>query len=144
MPRSVLRTGVLTGVLLSLTLGLALLMANRMPRLEALALVRDILSAAIFGLVMLIPLGRFWRSPIQLFISSMVAWGLLVLAYVGMGNIFGNLYARARTPGVVLAYGAALYGLLSVASWVFGMAHEAVRHPPSPVRRRPRHAHHHR
>jgi hypothetical protein len=131
-------------VLLSFTLALALLAANRMPRLESLALVRDTLSAAIFGLFMLIPICRFWRSPIRLFISGIVAWGLFVLAYVGMVNIFGNLYARVRTPGVVLAYGAATYGLVSVTSWVFGMVHEAVRHPPSPVRRRTRHAHHHR
>jgi hypothetical protein len=131
-------------VLLSFTLALALLAANRLPRLEPLALVRDILSAALFGLFMLIPIGRFWRSPIQLFISGMVAWGLLILAYVGVGNIFGNLYARVRTPGVVLAYGAATYGLVSVASLVFGMVHEAVRNPPSPSRRRTRNAHHHR
>ncbi len=131
-------------MLLSFTLALALLTANRMPRLESLALVRDILSAAVFGLFMLIPICRFWRSPVQLFISSMVAWGLFILAYVGVGNIFGNLYARVRTPGVVLAYGAMAYGLVAVASWVFSMVHQAVRHPPTPDRRRTRHAHHHR
>lgn len=125
-------------------MALALLTANRMPRLESLALVRDILSAAVFGLFMLIPICRFWRSPVQLFISSMVAWGLFILAYVGVGNIFGNLYARVRTPGVVLAYGAMAYGLVAVASWVFGMVHQAVRHPPTPDRRRARPAHHHR
>lgn len=125
-------------------MAVALLMANRMPRLEPLALVRDVLSATIFGLFMLIPVCRFWRSPTQIFISSIVAWGLFVLAYIGMGNIFGNLYARVHTPGVVLAYGAATYGLIAVTSWVFGIVHEALRHPPSPIRRRPRHAHHHR
>ncbi len=139
-----MRTGVLTGVLLSFTLALALLMANRMPRLEPLALVRDVLSAAIFGLFMLIPICRFWRSPTQLFMSSMVAWGLFVLTYIGMGNIFGNLYARVHTAGVVLAYGAATYGLVSVISWVCGIVHEVLRHPPASVRRRPPHAHHQR
>ena len=137
-----MRTGVLSGVLLSLTLALALLLANRMPRLESLAFLRDLLSAAILGLFMLIPICRFWRSPIHLFISGMVAWGLFVLAYVGMGNIFTNLYERVRTPGVVLAYGAAAYGLIAVISWVSGMVREALRHPPAHVRRPPRHAHH--
>jgi hypothetical protein len=121
---------------------LALLTANRMPKLEPLALVRDILSAAVFGLLMLIPIGRFWRSPVRLFVSGMVGWGVLVLAYVGLGHVFQNLYMRVRTPGVALAYGATAYGLVAVASWVFTMVHEAVHNPP--VRRRTRHAHTHR
>jgi hypothetical protein len=135
---------VVTGVLLSVNLALALLAANRMPRLESLALVRDLLFAAILVLFMLIPICRFWRSPVRLFISGMVAWGLFIVSYVGMGNIFVNLYERVRTPGVVLAYGAAAYGLISVISWVSGMIHQAVYHPPISVRRPPRHAHHHR
>lgn len=123
---------------------LALLTANRMPKLEPLALVRDILSAAIFGLLMLIPIGRFWRSPVRLFVSGMVGWGVFVLTYVGLGHVFQNLYMRVRTPGVVLAYGATAYGLVAVASWVFTMVHEAVHNPPPPARRRTRHAHTHR
>lgn len=130
-------------MLLSFTLALALLIANRMPRLEPLAFFRDILSAAIFGLFMLIPICRFWRSPVRLFISGIVAWGLFILAYVGMGSIFSNLYTRVRTPGVVLAYGAAAYGLIAATSWVSGMVNEAVHHPPAPARRPPRHVHHH-
>jgi hypothetical protein len=129
---------------LSFTLAVALLMANRMQRLESLALFRDMLSGAIFVLFMLIPICRFWRFPVRLFTSGIVAWGLFILAYVGVGNIFVNLYTRLRTPGVVLAYGAAVYGLVSVTSWVSGMVHEAVHHPPVPARRPPRHAHHHR
>lgn len=123
---------------------LALFTANRMPKLEPLALIRDILSAAVFGLLMLIPIGRFWRAPVRLFISSMVGWGVFVLAYVGVGHVFQNLYMRVRTPGVVLAYGATAYGLVAVASWVVTMVREAVHHPPAPARRRTRHAHHYR
>lgn len=140
-----LRTGLLTGVLLSLVMAISLFGANRTPWLERLATERNAVCSVAFLFVILIPICRFWRSPVLLFTSGIVGWALFTAAYVGAGNFFENLYSRIRTPGIILAYGAAAYGMAAVIAWVAPMVRSAILVSPIPVRRRPRHAvHHHR
>jgi hypothetical protein len=139
----VVRTGLTTGVLLSLVMMVALVAANRVPSLETYALERNAICFGLFALVALIPIVRFLRSPGQQFTSGIIGWIVLTLAYVAAGNFFHKLHSTLRTPGVVLAYGAALYGFAAVACWVAIMVRLATQQAPARSRRRIRHVVHH-
>jgi hypothetical protein len=133
----VVHTGLGTGVLLSLVMLAALVLANRMPRFELFALERNAICSGIFVLVALWPVVHFWRSPVKLFTSGIISWIVFTLAYEAAGNFFANLHSQLRTPGVVLAYGAAGYGLIAVLCWVGDMLHSAAHHAPLRAHRRP-------
>lgn len=137
----IVRTGLLTGVLLSAVMATTLVLANRMPKLEYFARERNALCSAVFVIIAMLPMARFRRSPLQLFASGIIGWVVVTLAYVAAGNYFSSLQ-RIWTPGVVLAYGALFYGLAALAFWVLAMVRSAVRVRPSAPRRRPRHLHH--
>jgi hypothetical protein len=131
-----LRVGVLTGVYLTAIMVLSVLAANRAPFLEEFAGVRNAVSYAAFGLVMLVPAGIFLRKPLELLFSSMVAWTLFSLAYRVMGFFFENLHVRLRGPLNVFMLGAVTYGVLVAAAWVASMALEARAQPVIASRRR--------
>jgi hypothetical protein len=139
----VVRTGLTTGVLLSLVMMVALVTANRVPRLESYALERNAICFGLFALVALTPIVRFLRSPGQQFTSGIIGWIVLTLTYVGAGNFFHKLHSTLRTPGVVLAYGAALYGIAAVVCWVTSMVRSATQQAPARARRRIRRIVHH-
>lgn len=131
------RNGAITGVLLSLVMLASLVLANRMKRFDLFALERNAICSGIFVFVAMLPVVRFWRSPVQLFASGILGWVIFTLAFVAAGNFFLRLHSQLRTPGVVLAYGAAGYGLIAVLSWVGDMLQSAVHHPPIRAHRRP-------
>jgi hypothetical protein len=134
------RTGLLTGVLLSIVMAVSLYLANRVPAFESLATERNAACSGVFFVVMLIPAIRFRRRPVELFTSGMVAWVVFTLAYVGAANFYENLYSSLHTtPGIMLAYGAGAYGIVAVITWVLQMVRAALRESPTPTRRRPRH-----
>lgn len=134
------RTGLFTGVVLSFVMTVSLYLANRVPALERLATERNSACSGIFFVVMLIPAIRFRRRPVELFTSGMLAWVVFTLAYIGAANFYDNLYESLHTtPGIMLAYGAGAYGIVSVVSWVLQMVRSALREAPTPSRRRPRH-----
>jgi hypothetical protein len=62
-----------SGISGDMTLG-ALVAANRIPGLEQYALERNAISYSMFVLFMLIPVFRFLKRPLQLFVSAMIAW----------------------------------------------------------------------
>lgn len=130
-----LRVGVLTGLYLSLIFVAWLIVANRVPFLEDFALIRNVGAAAVFGLVMLVPMGAFRRHAHQLFGSGLTAWLVFSLIYHLMGFFFRNLHNSLRPTFTILVMGAVVYGLVAVAAWVISMALD-MRHQPAVASRR--------
>lgn len=134
------RTGLVTGVLLSIVMTISLYLANRVPAFENLASERNSACSGVFFVVMLIPAIRFRRRPVELFTSGMLAWVVFTLAFMGAGNFYENLYSSLHTtPGIMLAYGAGAYGIVAVSTWVLQMVRTALKESPAPTRRRTRH-----
>jgi hypothetical protein len=130
-----LRIGVLTGVYLSIVLGAWLVIANRIPWSANFALTRNLIAGALFLLLMLIPIGRFLRSPARLFASGLAGWALFAFTYLVMGFFFERLHSR-KGSFEVLILGAAVYGVVAVAAWVVSLVLAARHHPIAASRRR--------
>ena len=130
----VLRTGAVTGVCLSAVLTAWLIVANHVPRSAEFAGMRNGAAAALLVLLMLIPIGRFLRSPGRLFSAGLTGWAVLTSTYLLLGLYFERLYSRV-TPFHVLILGAVVYGFFAVISWVTTLMF-AARHQPLTVTRR--------
>jgi hypothetical protein len=111
------RTGMYAGVGLSLVFATWLFIANRVPEFENLALERNLLAAAVFGLVALVPVLRFARLPGSLLASSLVAWGILTLTYRGLCVHFQALADRYSAPQILIL-GSLVYMILATLSWI--------------------------
>ena len=129
------RLGLETGACLSLVLMTWLIVANRMDSLAGYAEVRNVAAAGMVGLVMLIPVLRYWKSPAQMFASGLLAWGVLSFAYLLLGLFFVRLYNRMGTLHVFML-GAGIYGFLSVFAWASSLVLAARRQPIAASRRR--------
>lgn len=114
----------------------ALVAINRLPGLERYALPRNSLFIAVFLILMLVPVCRFLNSPVRMFASAMIAWGIFVVGYDLAGLYFDRLFdALHHGPFLVLVEGAVLYGVFAVGSWVVEMIVHACRHSIAPERR---------
>lgn len=142
--RPALMTGVYVGAAWILVMSAALVAANRVPALERYALERNAASYGAFVILMLIPVIRFMKRPLHMFVSAIVAWIFFVGAYNIAGFYFRNLFL-IRTPFQALIEGGVLYGVVAVTIWVMRMVLYARRHAIAPARRRVHDvAHHHR
>jgi len=130
----VLRTGAVTGVCLSAVLTAWLIVANLVPRSAEFAGMRNSVAAALVVVLMLIPVGRFLRSPGRLFSAGLTGWAVLASTYLLLGLHFERLYSRV-TPFHVFILGAVVYGFFAVLSWVTTLMF-AARHQPLAVTRR--------
>jgi cation transport ATPase len=133
-----LRLGVVTGAGLIAVMIVALHVAHRMPWLNHHAVERIWISYIAFAVVMVLPVARFFRSPLRLFVSGMIGWFLFTVGYAIAGWFFlQNLFNRlGHDPLETFVLGSLLYGVAAVGSWVCCLA-AACRHQPI-VRRRPR------
>jgi len=132
----VLRVGLYTGALLVIVMLGALVAANRVPGLERYAIERNAVSYTLFVLFMLVPIARFWNSPLQMFGSAMIAWTIFAAAYDISGIVFQNLFDSVRhTPFMALCEGAVVYGVCAVIFWVGSMILLARRHQIAPGRK---------
>lgn len=117
-----LRIGVLSGFYLTAVMAAGLLVANRMPDLEGLALIRNATCALLFFLVAMLPICVFLRSPWQMFVASITGWLTFSLAYSVAGRILVNLHTRLGVSAFhVLLLGAGAYAVVAVGSWVASM-----------------------
>jgi hypothetical protein len=131
--RAVARTGLYTGLLLTLVMFVALVAANRVPALERFAIIRNAISGGMFFVVALIPIVRFLGKPLQLFSAAMIAWLAFAGAFNLAGLIFRNLYLATRIPPFqAFVLGASVYGLCAVISWVVGIILRVKRRPTVP------------
>ena len=119
-----LRSGILTGVYLSCVLVAWLFVANRVPELEPFAGIRNLAGGAAAILLMSIPVLRFRREPVRMFVSGITAWTLLTLTYLAMEMYFSLLESRMGAFHVFMMGGVS-YGFVAVFHWVFLLCVEA-------------------
>ncbi len=112
-----LRTGVLTGIYLSCVFVAWLVVANRVPELEAFAGMRNLGAGVVVILLMAIPVLRFRLDPMRLFVAGLVAWTLLTLTYRAAEMFFSLLESRLGALHVFML-GAVSYGFVAVFEWV--------------------------
>ncbi len=111
------RVGIYTGTCLSLVFILWLLLANRLPLLEPLAMWRNIAAVAILVLIATLPLLRFYRSPGELMVSGLLAWTLLSITYRVLCMVF-VLLDEKYSAFHVFVLGAVVYLLGATLSWI--------------------------
>ncbi len=111
------RIGAYTGVCLSLVLVAWILVANRVPFLEPLALQRNLLAISLLILLAAMPVVRFLRSPGDLLISGLLAWSLLTLTY-RLLTMFFSLLEEYYSAFHVFTLGAVAYLLFATLSWI--------------------------
>ena len=75
------RTGIYTGVCLSLCFAAWVVVANRLPFLEPLAFARNAGAAGLLVLIASVPVLRFYREPSEMLGSSLIGWSLLTLTF---------------------------------------------------------------
>ena len=112
-----LRTGIFAGVSLSLIFAVWLLVANRVPLLEPLALERNIAAAALVALFASIPLFRFYSSASKLLISGLLAWSLLAVTYRIFCFKF-DMLEQYYSAFQVFVVGAISYLVFATVSWI--------------------------
>jgi len=124
-----LRTGVLTGIYLTVVMTAALLCANRLPELEPYADLRNWICGSVFILIALIPIATFRRAPWALFTSAVTGWFIFSLAYGVAGIFFENLQSRLnKTAFHMFMLGAGCYAVVAVALWVGHMTRAVLTH----------------
>ena len=134
----VFRLGVILGVFLSGVAWAWLLVANRAPSLESFAAERNLAVALAFGLLMLVPVCRFLKSPGRIFLSGIVAWIILTASYSAMEARFPGLEARLGAFHLFML-GGAVFGLLAAFAWVMRLVlgvRQLRQQPAVVVRRR--------
>lgn len=111
------RVGIYTGVCLSLVFTAWILVANRVPFLEPLARQRNLAATLLLILIAAMPVIRFLRSPADLLLSGLLAWGLLTFTYRVLTFFFG-LLEDYYSAFHVFVLGAVAYLLFATVSWV--------------------------
>ncbi|MGB7848183.1 MAG: hypothetical protein WBL63_21410 [Candidatus Acidiferrum sp.] len=111
------RTGIYAGLSLSFIFVAWVLIANRAPLLERFALERNIAASALLIFFASVPLMRFYRSPAELLISGLLAWGLLTLTYRILCLVFVLLEQR-YSAFQIFVLGAVSYLVLATVSWI--------------------------
>jgi len=119
-----LRAGVLTGIYLSCVFVVWLVVANRVPELEAFAGMRNLAAGVAMILVLAIPVLRFRFEPTRLFVAGLVAWTLLTITYRAAEMFFSLLESRLGALHVFML-GAVSYGFVAVFEWVALICMEA-------------------
>jgi len=132
---STLRVGIFTGVAVSVVFSTWLFVANRVPQLERFATLRNLAAATTLLVLMSLPVWRFLLSPVHMFVSGMVSWGLGTFCYILLGMHFPRLEERMGALHVFML-GAVAYGFLAVLDWVVNICRLARRQPAVATRRR--------
>jgi hypothetical protein len=112
-----IRVGLYTGVWLALGFVAWVVIANRVPFLEPLAQERNVIATMLLALIAAMPVIRFLRSPGELLISGLLAWGVLALAYRILSLRFVLLQEYYSTFHVFVL-GAVAYLLFATLSWI--------------------------
>jgi hypothetical protein len=112
-----IRTGVYSGVGLSLVLVAWIFVANRFPALDNFASERNFAAALALGLFAAVPILRFLRLPGPLLASSLIAWSLLCVTYRALCISFSGLAARYSAVQI-FTLGAVLYMIFATLSWI--------------------------
>lgn len=114
---SAIRTGVYTGVCLSLVFTAWLVIANQVPFLERFAFERNVAGAGVFVFLAAVPVLRFLRWPGNLLASSMIAWVIFSMVYRILCLIYHGL-ADWHSTFQVFMVGAISYMMFTTLSWI--------------------------
>lgn len=112
-----IRTGVYTGVCLSLVFTAWLVIANQVPVLERFAFERNVAGAGVFVFLAAVPVLRFLRWPGNLLASSMIAWVIFSVAYRVLCVIYHGLSDWHSTFQVFMI-GAVSYMMFTTLFWI--------------------------
>lgn len=112
-----IRTGVYSGLGLSIVFTSWVFVANRITGLESLAFERNLIGAAVLGLFAAVPVLRFLRFPGHLLASSLIAWTIFAVTYRVLCMRFDGLAVRYGAVHI-FALGAVLYLILATVSWL--------------------------
>src|SRR5580698_3792683 len=93
----ILRAGVSVGASLCVLSLAWLLVANCVPSTDRFVQARNLAAAAVAGVLLLVPVFRFLRSPSRLFLSGLIAWTMLTLAYGAIESRLPSLQDRMGT-----------------------------------------------
>jgi hypothetical protein len=121
---SAIRTGVYTGVCLSLVFVVWLLIANQVPLLERFALERNIAAGGVLCFLAAVPVLRFLRMPGNLLTSSIIAWIIFSLVYGVLCLFFSKLGDKLSTSHLFML-GAVVYMILTTLCWIVSICRRA-------------------
>jgi len=132
-----LRLGLVIGTGLSGVAIAWLLIANRLPSLDPLAMLRNLAAGGLVIALLLVPTCRFRRHPSHLFACGITAWSILTLVYAILQIPFPRLGMRMGTFHF-FTLGAVLLGLASALLWVLQSV-LILRHEPAIAARKRAH-----
>jgi hypothetical protein len=112
-----IRMGIYIGVSMAFIFSVWLIVANRMPYLDPLALERNIGAAALLGFFACLPLLRFYRLPHDLLLSGVLGWSLLTLTYRFFCFKF-VLLEQYYSAFHIFVLGAVSYLVFATVSWI--------------------------
>jgi len=119
-----IRTGVYTGVCLSLVFSVWLFIANHVPLLERFALERNIAAAGVLCFLASVPVLRFFQMPGPLLASSVIGWTIFSLIYRALCLVFHALGDKLSTFHLFML-GAVVYMILTTLSWIASIIRRA-------------------
>jgi hypothetical protein len=111
------RIGVYVGLALSISLTAWVIVANRVPFLEAFDRERNLAATTVIGLFALVPVMRYMNAPRSLLVSGLVGWTILSSTYRLLCLYFPGL-SGIRTPMQVLAMGMLFYLISATVAWM--------------------------
>ena len=115
--RETLKAGLMLGAAVSGVVIGWLLIANRVPGLERIALFRNLAAGMLVILLMLVAVYRFRRHPSHLFGCTFTSWVILTAVYAILQIPFPRLGMRMGTFHFFML-GAVVLGLASSLVWV--------------------------
>ena len=130
-----LRLGLVVGAGLSGVAIAWVLIANRIPALDPLAMLRNMAAGALVIAFLLVPACRFRRHPSHFFACGVTAWSILTLVYAILQIPFPRLGLRMGTFHFFML-GAVLLGLASALLWVVQSVLILRQGPVVPARKR--------
>ncbi len=134
-----IRTGVYTGVCLSLVFAAWLVIANQVPFLERFARERNMAAAGVFAFLAAVPILRFLRWPGSLLAASLIAWMIFTLVYRVLCLIYHQLNSALLSPFHVFMEGAVVYMIFTALCWLGTIIRRAREAEISSPERHPRH-----
>jgi hypothetical protein len=111
------RAGIYVGFSLALVFTAWILVDYHAPSLERFVMELNVAGAALVLFFACFPLMRFYRSPMELLISGLLAWGILTLTYRILGFVYVSLEEH-YSAFQVFVLGAVSYLLFATLSWI--------------------------
>jgi len=119
-----IRTGMYTGICLSLVFTAWLVIANQVPFLERFAFERNVAAAGVFVFLAAVPVLRFLRWPGNLLAASMIAWVIFSVVYRVLCLIYHGL-GDWHSAFQVFMVGAVSYMMFTTLSWIAAIIRRA-------------------